>query len=104
MLAILTGNEPLIRSLIVPTDDADVLFQAGYPKEVATLLADQYRTMEISRVEGTDDDPSESVLLESSACPVPLRVRRVAAAWKVDAAPVIKWRHAAEKSRVEKPA
>src|SRR5882672_6088566 len=48
LLATLDGNEKTIRPLIVDSDGADILWQGAYPKEVAPLLAQQYRTMEIT--------------------------------------------------------
>ncbi len=93
MVAMLMADEQTIRDVIVDRDDADVLWKGQYPKDVAALLAEQYRTMEISKKAGED---TEQVALHSSAFPLPLTVRKVGGYWKVDAGPIIEARHAAK--------
>src|SRR5262249_13305038 len=102
MLAELTGDETEIRKLIVANADAAILWKGGaYPKDVAALLSEQYRTMEISRAEADGDGDSKRVRLTSSAFPLPLTVEYVAGTWKVDVAPLIEIRKA--NSRNQKP-
>jgi len=89
MLANLTGDEKVIRSLILDNPDAALLWSGGsYPEPVAAALGKQYREIQITRVM---DEP-ERVVLQSSAAPVPMEVRRVNGEWKLDAAPIIEFR------------
>lgn len=90
MMAMLTGDENAVRNLIVEQDGAECLSEGAYPKEVAALLAEQYRTMEITRIE--NGNPG-SVELNSSAFPLSLTVIKIDGIWKVDAGPIIKVRH-----------
>jgi len=100
MLANLTGNEQAIRPFVLDHKDADVLWEGAYPKDVAALLAQQYREMEITRLRSPgEDENAERVLLQSSASPIPLAVVNVGGTWKVDASPIIEFRKAARKTR-----
>ncbi len=91
----LANDEKTIRSLILERDDADVLWEGGqYPKDVAELLAEQYRTMEISREGG---DETKGVVMHSSAFPLPLTAVKVDGFWKIDAGPLIELRNAFKK-------
>jgi hypothetical protein len=99
MLANLTGDEQAIRPLIVDHEDADILWQGAFPKDVAALLAEQYRKMEITRVTlPGQDGESDRVLLQSSASPIPLTVVKSGGKWKLDASPIIKVRKAVLKT------
>jgi hypothetical protein len=95
MIANLTGDETAIRPLILEHEDVDVLWQGAYPDEVAAALAQQYQGMEISRVDSPDD---ESVMLQSSASPIPLAAIKVDGAWRLDASPIIEFRKASNKT------
>jgi hypothetical protein len=97
MMANLTGDESAIRPLILEHEAAHVLWQGAYPVEVAAVLSEQYRTMEISRVQSSGADDNDRVLLQSSAAPMPIAVVNVDGNWKVDAEPIIEFRKAAEK-------
>lgn len=97
MIANLTGDESAIRPLILDHDDAHILWQGAYPAEVATLLSEQYRAMEVSRVKSSDD--GNRVELQSSAVPMSIAVTQVNGSWKVDAGPIIEFRRTAEKLR-----
>ncbi|GHH01035.1 MULTISPECIES: hypothetical protein [Bacteria] len=89
MLANLTGDEKAIRSLILDHPDAALLWSGGsYPEPVAAALGKQYREVQITRV---TDEP-ERVVLQSPVAPVPMEVRRVNGAWKLDATPIIEFR------------
>ena len=90
LLAMLTADEKTIRALVVDSHGVEVLWEGEYPKEVAALLAEQYRTMEISR----QNSDTERVELVSSAVPFPLTVSRIGGSWKVDAGPIIDARRA----------
>src|SRR4051812_6383359 len=80
LIANLGGTEADIRPHIVDHPDAAMLWEGAYPPEVAGLLAQQYEGMEIARLEERPD----RVLLQSSACPIPLAVVRVRDEWRVD--------------------
>ena len=97
MIANLTGDESTIRPLVLDHQDVRVLWQGAYPAEVATLLAEQYQAMEISRVKSSDD--GNRVELQSSAVPMPIAVVQVNGSWRVDAGPIIEFRKTAEKSK-----
>jgi hypothetical protein len=101
MLANLTGDEPAIRSLVIEREGIEILWDGGaYPKDVATLLAGQYRTMEIVRVKLPDrNERKETVQLQSSASPVPITMVKVDGVWKVDPSPIIEFRKAARKPK-----
>ena len=100
MLANLTGDEPTIRSLIIEHEGAEVLWEAAYPKEVAALLAEQYRTMEIVRVKSAgNEDRTDTVQLQSSASPIPLAVVKVDGVWRLDVGPIVEFRKAARKRK-----
>ena len=88
LLANLRGVEEEIRPLILDHPDADLLWQGAYPPDVAALLAQSYEGLEIARVKEAPD----RVLLQSSAVPFPIEVVRVAGQWRVNAAPIIKFR------------
>lgn len=88
LIANLGGSEDAIRPLIVDHPDAALLWQGGYPPDVASLLAKQYEGMEIARL----DERPDRVLLQSSASPIPLAVIRVGDEWRVDASPIIDFR------------
>jgi hypothetical protein len=91
MLASLEGNEARIRPLIVERPGAEVLWQGAYPPEVAKGLAEQYRSMRIIRVAGTD----KRVTLKSVAVPSSLDVVFDGQRWRLDPAPMIAVRRAA---------
>lgn len=95
MVANLSGDESAIRPLILDHDDAHILWQGAYPAEVATLLSEQYRAMEITRVESSAD--GNRVEVRSSAVPIVIAVVQVDGNWKVDAGPIIELRKSAEK-------
>jgi hypothetical protein len=96
MLAMVSGDERTIRSLIVKTDGAESLWEGEYSKEVASLLVEQYRTMDITRSENGDIGRVE---LSSSAFPLPLTVIKSDSSWKVDAGPIIEARRKADSFR-----
>ncbi|MCA9213972.1 MAG: hypothetical protein KDB27_12960 [Planctomycetales bacterium] len=89
MIANLSGDEATIRPLIVNNEDGDVLWQGVYPVDVAAALAQQYRGMEISRIESSDAD---RVVLQSPALPIPLAVVNLEGTWRIDAGPIIDFR------------
>jgi hypothetical protein len=62
LIANLGGNEDKIRALIVSHPDAALLWQGAYPPDVA-------------------EDAPHTVLLRSSASPIPLAVVRVSGGW-----------------------
>jgi hypothetical protein len=96
-LANLTGDELTIRGLILEHEGAEVLWQGPYPEDVAALLAEQYRTMEIVRVRPRDGkERTDTVYLQSSASPIPMAVVNIAGKWRVDASPIIEFRKAAQ--------
>jgi len=92
-IANLSGNEKEIRPLIVDNADAALLWKGPYPPQVAELLARQYRTMSVSRVE----ESLERVFLQSTAAPFSIAVVKVGSTWKVDASRIIAIRKAAKK-------
>jgi hypothetical protein len=94
MIANLSGDESVIRPLILDHEDAEVLWKGAYPSNVAALLHEQYRVMEISRV-GTSN--ADCVVLQSGAVPMLITVVQVNGDWKVNAEPIIQFRKAAEK-------
>ncbi len=99
MIANLTGDESSIRPLILEHEDANVLWQGAYPAEVTTLLSQQYRSMEISRIKSSDD--GRRVELQSSAVPMLISVVQLDGSWKIDAGPIIEFRKTAEKIKAE---
>lgn len=98
MIANLSGDESKIRPLIVENDDANLLWQGAYPEEVAALLLEQYKSMEISRTDSPDGN-EDRVMLESSASPIPIAAVKVEGKWKIDATPIIEFRKAASKAK-----
>ena len=90
MLATLEESEARIRSLIVDRPGAEVLWQGAYPPEVARMLAEQYRSMDIIRVAGTE----KRVTLKSTATPSSLDVLFDGQSWRLDPAPIIAFRRA----------
>jgi hypothetical protein len=98
-LSSLTPNEAEIRSLIIERPDAETLWSGKYPEKVADLLREQYRTMEIKRVESAGDKDPNKIVLESSALPIQVTVVRVEGKWKLDAGPIIELRKAANSFR-----
>ena len=88
-LAMLVADEVSIRNLIIDHPGAETFWRDTYPKEVAALLAEQYRTMEIVRADGAEAD---RVILNSTACPLPLTVQKIGETWKVNVGPLIKAR------------
>lgn len=92
MLALLSGKQAEISALILDHSDAEILWRRPYPPNVATALAEQYRTMQITRDPSNTDD---RVVLSSSAMPAPITVVRVDDQWKLDAGPLIKLRNTA---------
>ena len=89
MISNLTGSEKAIRPLIIDNPDAALLWTGGaYPEQVASALEKQYREMKVVRIAEEDD----RVMLKSPAVPVAMEVRRVNGEWRLDAAPIIKFR------------
>jgi len=84
--ALLSGEEEAARDLVLPFEENEVLWDGPYPEDVAALLREQYRTMDIVRV----PPPSQPacVHLVSSGCPVPMPVVKTDTGWKVDARPL----------------
>ena len=98
LLANLAGDELTIRGLILEHDGAEILWRGPYPKDVAALLAEQYRTMEIVRVKPRGHkERADTVFLQSSTSPIPMAVVRVDGKWRVDASPIIEFRKAAQR-------
>ena len=97
MIAGLAGEESTIRPLVLDHPDSRALWQGPYPAAVADLLSEQYRTMEISRVDSPDANDASRVLLQSSAAPMPIAAVKVNGEWKIDATPIIEFRKSAEK-------
>jgi hypothetical protein len=98
LLANLTGDELAIRGLIREHEGAEVLWQGPYPEDVAALLAEQYRTMEIVRVKPRGHkERADTVYLQSSASPIPMAVVRIDGKWRVDASPIIEFRKSAQR-------
>jgi hypothetical protein len=96
MIVNLAGEESTTRPLVLDHPDSHLLWQGPYPPAVADLLAEQYRTMEISRVDSPDAQDENRVLLESSAAPMPTAVVKVNGEWKIDATPIIEFRKLAK--------
>lgn len=92
MIASLSGEESQIRPRILDHPDMAVLWQGPYPPQVAVLLTQQYRTMEIAR----DESGTDRVVLKSSAAPMLIAVVKSDGRWKVDAGPIIVMRKSAE--------
>jgi hypothetical protein len=101
MIANLTGDESKIRPLMLDHADAHVLWQGAYPAEVATMLSEQYRSMEISRVPSSVGNNNDRVVLLSSASPMPIAVVKVNGDWKVDATSIIELRKSVEKLKLQ---
>lgn len=97
MIAGLAGEEATIRGLVLDHPDSHILWQGPYPPEVADLLSEQYRTMEISRVDSPDANDASRVLLQSTAAPIPIVAVKINGEWKIDATPIIEFRKSAEK-------
>jgi hypothetical protein len=93
MLALLNPKQSEIVELILNDPDAEILWQGSYPPAVAAALAEQYRTMAITRADGSN---GKQVMLNSSAVPVPMKVALVDGKWKIDARPLIELRKAAK--------
>jgi len=72
-----------------------MLWQPRYSPELARDLAASYRSMEIIRVKGTD----KRVTLKSMAVPSSVDVIFDGRVWRVDPAPIIAVRNAAEAER-----
>jgi hypothetical protein len=82
------GREAEIRPLLVAHTDPVLLWQGAYPDDVADLLTEQARTMNVIRVPPPDD----TVYLISDVCPVPVAVQRDGAAWRVNPEPYLRMR------------
>jgi|GEM_PF-2834085 hypothetical protein len=95
MVAYVEANEARIRPLIVERAGAEMLWQPRYSPELARDLAASYRSMEIIRVKGTD----KRVTLKSMAVPSSVDVIFDGRVWRVDPAPIIAVRNAAEAER-----
>jgi hypothetical protein len=104
MIVNLAGEEAAIRPLVLDHPDSHLLWQGPYPADVAELLADQYRTMEITRVDSPDADDASRVLLQSSAAPIPIAAVNMDGVWKIDATPIIEFRKRAAKLERDEPA
>jgi hypothetical protein len=88
LVSTLSGSEPEVRKHTLLHPEPSVLWTEAYPADVARLLADQFRTMSVIRV-----NPSDSVVyLISEACPVPLAVINTDSGWKVDPDPLVRFR------------
>lgn len=94
MIATLYGDEATIRELILPHDNADVLWAAAYPNDAAALLEQVWRNMHITRLRRADA-PATEVVVCSEAVPFPMTVVETGATWLVDAGPLIEARLAA---------
>jgi hypothetical protein len=92
MLANLEGSEARIRPLIVDRPGVELLWQGAYPPDVAKALAARYRSMDIIRVAGTE----KRVTLKSVAVPSSLDVIFDGHSWRLDPAPLIAFRRAAQ--------
>lgn len=102
MLSLLTPKQSEIAELILDHPDAEILWEAGaYPPRVAASLAEQYRTMQITRDDTNNQSTSERVNLNSSAVPVPLAVSKVDSQWKIDAGPLIELRKSAKQFKTK---
>jgi hypothetical protein len=90
MLALVPGKQAEISALILDHPEAEILWVGQpYPTSVAAALAEQYRTMQITRDPSSTDD---RVVLNSSAVPAPMTVVQADGTWKLDAGPLIKLR------------
>ena len=101
MLSLLTPKQSEIGELILDHPDADILWEGAYPPPVAAALAEQYRTMQITRDDTNNENTSERVNLNSSAVPVPLTVSKVDGQWKIDARPLIELRKSAKQFKIK---
>ena len=86
LTALLSGEETAARDLVLPNAENAALWGSAYPEDVAALLGEQYRTMDIVRV----PPPAQAacVHLWSSGCPVALPVVQTDTGWKIDARPL----------------
>jgi hypothetical protein len=92
MMAYVEANEARIKPLIVERAGAEVLWQPRYPPDVAKDVAASYQSMDIVRVAGTE----KRVTLKSMAVPSSVDVLFDGQAWRVDPAPIIAVRRAAQ--------
>ncbi len=99
MVAYVEASEAGIRPLIVERAGAEVLWQPRYSPELAKDLAASYRSMDIIRVKGTD----KRVTLKSMAVPSSVDVVFDGQVWRVDPAPIIAVRRAAEAEKNRQP-
>jgi hypothetical protein len=99
MVAYVEASEARIRPLIVERAGAEVLWQPRYSPELAKDLAASYRSMDIIRVKGTD----KRVTLKSMAVPSSVDVIFDGQVWRVDPAPIIAVRRAAEAEKNRQP-
>jgi hypothetical protein len=99
MVAYVEASEARIRPLIVERAGTEVLLQPRYAPELAKDLAASYRSMDIIRVKGTD----KRVTLKSMAVPSSVDVIFDGQVWRVDPAPIIAVRRAAEAEKNRQP-
>src|SRR5215813_769248 len=92
MVAYVEASEARIRPLIVDRAGAEVLWQPRYSPELAKDIAASYGAMDIIRVKGTD----RRVTLKSMAVPSSVDVILDGQVWRVDPAPIIAVRRAAQ--------
>ena len=92
MVAYVEASEARIRPLIVDRAGAEVLWQPRYSPELAKDIAASYAAMDIIRVKGTD----RRVTLKSMAVPSSVDVILDGQVWRVDPAPIIAVRRAAQ--------
>jgi hypothetical protein len=86
LIATVEGDVATIRKLIVHRRDPLPFFAKPYPADVARLLTEQYRAMDVVRV----SPPGETVHLISDGCPLALAVVKDGSSWLVDPDPLIR--------------
>jgi len=92
MMAYVEASEARIKPLIVERAGAEVLWQPRYPPDVAKDVAASYQSMDIVRVAGTE----KRVTFKSVAVPSSVDVLFDGRTWRVDPAPIIAVRRAAQ--------
>jgi hypothetical protein len=115
LIAMLDQDAETLRAVTLPTDDFDVLLAGPRPpaeqleqikaqmkaQPIKTLKAGETFTLPGNRkatIKPEEVTPDRAVLLPEQA-PLPTRLRKVDGRWKVDAAPMIAGRKAAEAAR-----
>lgn len=88
--ALLNGDKEVIKSLILDTEKADLLWNGAYPKDIAKQLDNLSNKQPIKKIYESED--GKSIKIIAAGWPFPIEMTQKNSEWKINVEEIIKLR------------